>query len=106
MSRSTKAAPIIEAQRIRAEIRDGRFTGPTAGLAAGVAQANLVVLPADVAGEFREFCLSNPKPCPLLEVTRPGDPVPRSLAATADLRTDLPRYRVYRDGELAEERAD
>src|ERR1051326_4051403 len=100
------SANVIEAQRLRAEIRDGKLSGPTAGLAGGGAQANLVVLPAGEAAEFREFCLSNPKPCPLLEVTSPGDPVPSSLAPTADLRSDLPRYRVYRNGELAEERTD
>jgi uncharacterized protein YcsI (UPF0317 family) len=75
-----------------------------------VAQANLVVLPTgsghSEAAEFHQFCLANPKPCPLLEVTRPGDPVPRVLAPAADLRTDLPRYRVYRNGELADERTD
>src|SRR4051812_4832046 len=70
---------VIEAQRLRAEIRAGRFAGPTAGLAPGVAQANLVVLPAEEAVDFHKFCLSNPKPCPLLEVTAPGDPVPRML---------------------------
>jgi uncharacterized protein YcsI (UPF0317 family) len=97
---------VIEAQRLRAEIRGGRLTGPTAGLTHGVAQANLVVLPADAAVDFHRFCLANPKPCPLLEVTGPGDPVPHLLAPTADLRTDLPRYRVFRNGELAEERTD
>jgi uncharacterized protein YcsI (UPF0317 family) len=99
-------AYISEAQRLRAEIRNGRFSGPTAGLARGVAQANLVVLPMEEAAEFHRFCLANPKPCPLLEVTGPGDPVPHLLASAADLRTDLPRYRVYRDGELTEERTD
>src|SRR3954451_3126729 len=50
---------VIEAQRLRAEIRAGRFAGPTAGLAPGVAQANLVVLPAEEAVDFHKFCLSN-----------------------------------------------
>jgi uncharacterized protein YcsI (UPF0317 family) len=100
------SAYISEAQRLRAEIRSGRYTGLTAGLAPRVAQANLVVLPRDVAAEFHQFCLANPKPCPLLEVTGPGDPVPHSLAPTADLRTDLPGYRLYRNGELVEERTD
>lgn len=95
-----------EARWLRAEIRSGRFTGPTAGRAPGVAQANLVVLPADEAEEFRRFCAANPKPCPLLEVTAPGDAVPHFLAPGADLRTDLPRYNVYRDGEPAEERTE
>ena len=101
-----KAQSITEAQRLRDDIRRGEFTGPTAGLAPGVAQANLVILPAAEAADFHAFCLANPKPCPLLEMTAPGDPVPHSLAPTADLRTDLPRYRVYRDGELVEERTE
>jgi uncharacterized protein YcsI (UPF0317 family) len=101
-----KAAFVSEAQRLRAEIRTGAFAGPTAGLAAGVAQANLVILPAEQAADFHRFCLANPKPCPLLEVTNPGDPVPHTLAPTADLRTDLPRYRVYVNGELVDEPTD
>ena len=88
---SAAQAQIAEAQRLRAEMRGGRFAGPTAGLAPGVAQANLVVLPRAEAADFHQFCLANPKPCPLLEVTRPGDPVPHLLAPRADLRTDLPR---------------
>ncbi len=90
--------------QLREAIRSGRFTGPTAGLAPGMAQANLVILPASDAREFEEFCLRNSKPCPLLEVTQPGDPVPHHLAPNADLRTDVPAYRVYRDGVLVEER--
>ena len=102
----THTQPKTEAQRLRKEIRRGNFTGPTAGQAPGVAQANLVVLPASEAADFHAFCLANPKPCPLLEVTAPGDPVPHKLAPTADLRTDLPCYRVYGDGEMVEERTD
>jgi uncharacterized protein YcsI (UPF0317 family) len=92
------------AQALRAQIRAGVWTGPTAGQAPGMAQANLVVLPAEAAAEFAAFCAANPKPCPVLEVTAPGDPVPHALAPDADLRTDLPAYRVYRDGQLVEER--
>ncbi len=83
---------------IRALCRDGKFDGPTAGVAAGFAQANLIILPATDAQSFAEFCRLNPAPCPVLEVTEPGDFEPRVLAPGADLRTDLPRYRVYRDG--------
>jgi uncharacterized protein YcsI (UPF0317 family) len=90
----------------RKEIREGRWRNPTAGLAPGYAQANLVVVPKDYAYDFLLFCQRNPKPCPLLDVTDPGDPVPRYAAPGADLRTDLPRYRVYRDGELVEERSE
>ncbi len=90
----------------RAAIRSGRWTGPTAGLAPGYLQANLVVVPRAVAGDFLVFCLRNPGPCPLLDVTGPGSPVPRRAAPGADLRLDLPRYRIWRDGRLAAEVTD
>ncbi|HXY37878.1 MAG TPA: putative hydro-lyase [Planctomycetaceae bacterium] len=92
--------------RVRLACRNAGFTGQTSGLAEGFAQANLVVLPADLAADFREFCRRNPKPCPLLDITDPGDPVPSRLAPDADLRTDLPRYRVWKNGELAGEVTD
>jgi uncharacterized protein YcsI (UPF0317 family) len=91
---------------LRAAIRRGAWTGPTAGLAPGCAQANLVVLPSADALDFLRFCVHNPQPCPVLEVTDPGSPEPVHTAPGADLRTDLPGYRVYRDGELAHEAAD
>ncbi len=90
----------------RREIRAGRWRRPTAGLVPGYVQANLVIVPQAHAGDFRLFCGRNPGPCPLLDVTAPGDPVPRAAAPDADLRTDLPLYRVYRQGEFAEERPD
>ncbi len=91
---------------IRAEIRAGGITGVTSGLAPGFAQANLAVLPAELAADFRRFCELNPKPCPLLDVTEPGGFEPARVAPGADLRTDLPRYRVYRDGNLVAEVTD
>ena len=90
----------------RARIRIGEHTGPTSGLAPGYAQANLVVLPADHALDFMRFCVRNPKPCPLLEVTDTGSPNPRALSRDADLRTDVPRYRVFEDGLLVDEPTD
>jgi uncharacterized protein YcsI (UPF0317 family) len=85
---------------IRAAIRAGRYARHTAGLAPGRLQVNLAILPADLAGDFRRFCLLNPRPCPLLGVSEPGEPrIPR-LGAGIDLRTDAPRYCVYRDGQL------
>ena len=89
----------------RAMMRDGRWTGVTAGLAPGFAQANLVILPRDLAYDFLLFCVRNPKPCPVVDVTDAGSPVPRLSAPEADLRTDLPLYRVFRDGELVDEPA-
>ena len=83
--------------------REGRYAGPTAGIAAGYVQANLVVLSANVADAFEAYCRANPKPCPLLERLPPGDPITRDLADGADVCTDLPRYRVYRPGGTFEE---
>jgi len=91
---------------VRRAARDGRLTGPTAGLAPGRVQGNLVVLPADLAADFLRFCHLNPKPCPVIGVGEPGDPRLPALGADLDLRTDLPRYRVWREGELVEETAD
>ena len=91
---------------LRSSIRKGTFCKTTSGICPGRVQANLVVLPERLALDFRLFCERNPKPCPLIEVTLPGDPVPRRSAPGADLRTDVPRYRVYRDGVLSEERKD
>jgi uncharacterized protein YcsI (UPF0317 family) len=90
---------------LRAACREGRFDRPTAGLARGFVQANLMVVPADAAFDFLLFCQRNPKPCPIVEVLEVGGAEP-ACAPGADLRTDLPRYRVYRDGRLAEERTD
>jgi uncharacterized protein YcsI (UPF0317 family) len=66
----------------------------------------MVILPADYAGEFREFCDHNPQPCPVLEIHQPGDPEPKAIAPGADVRTDLPRYRVFRDGQPVDEPTD
>lgn len=96
----TGRARVETAAEVRRLARAGAWSGTTAGHAPTVHQANLVVLPSVVAVEFASFCSRNPKPCPLLEVTTPGDPVPRLSAPGADLRTDVPGYRVYRNGEL------
>jgi uncharacterized protein YcsI (UPF0317 family) len=91
---------------VRAAIRAGEWTGTTAGLAPGRVQANLVVLPQDLAYDFLRFCVANPKPCPVVEVTEAASPEPARSAPGADLRTDVPRYRVFRDGDLADEVQD
>jgi uncharacterized protein YcsI (UPF0317 family) len=72
-------------------------------LALGHLQANLVIVPKDLAFDFLLFCQRNPKPCPLLDVAEPGDPEPKRVAPGADLRTDLPCYRVWRNGEVVDE---
>ncbi|HVK14418.1 MAG TPA: putative hydro-lyase [Gemmataceae bacterium] len=91
---------------VRATCRAGSLTGPTPGLARGFVQANLVIVPSDVAFDLLLFCQRNPKPCPLLDVTEPGDFEPKAVAPGADLRTDLPGYRVWRDGQLVDEPTD
>lgn len=93
-------------REIRTEVRAGRWSGVTSGLAAGYAQANLVALPENLASDFLEFCQRNPRACPLMEVTEMGSTEPTRVAPGADLRTDLPRYRVYRDGALVDEVTD
>src|SRR4051794_5723644 len=87
---------------VREACRQAEVTGQTSALAAGFAQANLVVLSQHGATDFLEFCRRNPKPCPLLDVTRPGHPTPERIAPGSDLRTDLPRYRVWKNGALVE----
>ncbi len=90
----------------RLRIRSGAFTGPTSGLAPGNVQANLVILPRELANDFLRFAQANPRPCPVLAVSEPGDPGFPTLARDFDVRTDVPRYRVWRDGELVEEPTD
>lgn len=93
----------MSGREVRLAARTGRFTGTTAGLAPGFAQGNLVVVTLDAADDFAEFCRLNPKPCPVIGVSDPGAPRVPGLGADLDLRTDLPRYRVWRDGEPSED---
>ena len=88
----------ISPQQARLACREGRHTTTTRGLAMGYVQCNLVVLRERYAYEFLLYCQRNQRSCPVLEVTDTGDPEPKQLAPGADLRTDLPRYAVYRDG--------
>jgi uncharacterized protein YcsI (UPF0317 family) len=105
-SPSFDAAAAARGAEVRRRFRDGTAAAHTSGLADDLVQANLVVLPRDVATDFLIFCQRNPRPCPVLAVGDPGSPALPSLAADLDLRTDLPRYRVWREGELVEEPAD
>ncbi len=93
----------VTGSEMRRAIRAGQWRKPTPGLALGYVQANLVVVPRDLAFDFLLFCQRNHNPCPLLDVTEPGNPEPRLMAPGADLRTDVPRYRVFQGGELIEE---
>jgi uncharacterized protein YcsI (UPF0317 family) len=101
-----KTTATVNPREMRARIRSGEWTGPTVGLCDGYYQANLVILPQRLAEDFFLFCERNPGPCPLLESTAPGDFEPRDTAPGADLRTDVPRYRIYRDGALEKEVSD
>ena len=91
---------------IRDLIRNGEVDKSTAGMAPGYVQANLVIVHKDLAFEFLLFCNRNPKPCPVLEVTEVGSYEPVILAPGSDLRYDIPKYRVYRHGELEAEVTD
>ena len=95
----TAAAAALARRRARA----GELTGNTAGLAPGFVQGNLAVLPESLAADFLRFCQRNPKSCPLIGVSEPGEFRIPALGEDLDLRTDLPRYRVWRNGEPVEE---
>ena len=88
---------------VRDLIRRRDFTGITAGVSPGYVQANLAILPKDLAFDFLLFCQRNPKPCPIIEVIEAGKVEPSQTAPGADIRTDLPKYRIYRYGELEAE---
>lgn len=91
---------------MRRRIRDGHIVGQTSGLAPGFVQGNLVVLPQAYAAEFLLYCQRNPKPCPVLAVGDPGDPALSALGEDLDVRSDVPMYRIWRDGVLVEETHD
>ena len=90
----------------RRAIRSGAYAGYTAGIAGGYVQANVCILPRAYAEDFLLYCQRNPKPCPLLARSDPGDPRLPALAEDLDIRTDIARYHVFRDGELVQELSD
>ncbi|MFC1880458.1 putative hydro-lyase [Thermodesulfobacteriota bacterium] len=91
--------PDISPSELRQLIRSRTWTTPTSGAASGYLQANLVMLPAEAAFNFLLFCVRNPKPCPILDVLEPGQTEP-IIAPGADLCTDLPRYKIFENGEF------
>ena len=93
----------MKPSEVRQLIREGKIDFQTSGMCNGFAQANMAVLPKDLAFDFLLFTQRNQKPCPVLDVTEPGSPVPRLIAPNADLRYDIPRYRIYKKGELTDE---
>ena len=98
---SPARAPVAAARALREACRSGAFAEPTAGFAPGCVQANLVAVPRSVAFDFARFCLLNPRPCPVVAISADGSVGPRG-----DLRRDLPRYLVWRDGAVAAEVLD
>src|SRR5512135_1458526 len=88
---------------LRAAIRAGRFRRPTSGAAPDYVQTNVAILPREAAFDFLVFCQRNPKSCPVIEVLEAGQSEARLSAPGSDIRVDVPRYRVYRSGQLVDE---
>ena len=104
MNAESPNTPIYsEPARLRAAIREGKFNAHTSGQCPGYAQANLAVLPKEFAADFLRFCQLNPKPCPILGMSDPGDPRIPALGADVDASTDICGYFVFRDGEMVAE---
>ena len=97
---------VMSPQDFRSLVRKGEWTDITMEVCQNFSQTNLAILPKEHAFEFLLFCNRNPLPCPVLEVTELGDPQIKRMAPGADLRTDLPKYRVYQNGELIDEPTD
>ncbi len=87
----------------RKEVRSGMHRGNTSGYCPGYVQGNVVILPSEWAGDFLQFCQLNPKPCPLIGLSEKGNPLLPDLGRDLDIRTDLPRYRIFKDGTLVDE---
>ena len=102
----SRQMPLRTGRDVRLAVRAGTLAAPTCGLAPGYVQGNLAILPADHAEDFLRFCQANPKPCPLIGVSERGDPTLPALGADLDIRTDIPRYRVWRAGVLIDEPRD
>lgn len=103
MSNNTHGKSAVAA--LRHAVRAGHFTGQTAGQAPDYLQGNLVILPLEHAGDFLLYCMNNPKPCPVIGFAGPGDPHLTDLG-DIDIRSDVPKYRIFRHGVLEEEVAD
>jgi uncharacterized protein YcsI (UPF0317 family) len=103
---SKQDVPLDSGLSVRLAARSGALDVPTCGVAPGYVQGNLAILPHEHAEDFLRFCQANPKPCPLIGVGEKGSPAIPALGADIDIRTDIPRYRVWRDGMLADEPRD
>lgn len=98
-----KSASLPEVRKL---IREGTWTMPTPGLAPGYVQANVLIVPKTQAYDFMLFCIRNPKPCALIEVLEPGITSPAYSCQKSDIRYDIPKYRVYRNGAMETETPD
>ncbi|MBE7024485.1 MAG: putative hydro-lyase [Ruminococcaceae bacterium] len=92
--------------QVRQLIREGKITGQTSGMCDGYAQGNLLILPREEAYDFLLFTQRNPKPCPILEVGDMGSRLVKKMATGGDIATDIPRYRLWENGELSGEFTD
>ncbi|MEH6547023.1 MAG: putative hydro-lyase [Sneathiella sp.] len=91
---------------IRSAIRRGDYSGQTSGLGLGYLQGNVAIVPSEYALDFFRFCQRNPKPCPLVGVTDGGSSLLRDLGKDVDIRSDVPAYNIYRNGDLVETKED
>jgi len=105
LSGKEQGQAILPSHQARLDYRAG-LAETTSGVANGYVQGNLVVLPEEFASAFHRFCQLNPKPCPIIGMSDVGNPMIPSLGADLDIRTDVPRYRVWRDGEVVDEPTD
>ena len=96
---------MLPSEQARRDFRAGKSV-TTSNIANGFVQGNLAILPEKLAGAFHRFCQLNPKPCPIIGMSDVGNPRIPALGLDLDIRTDLPRYRVWRDGEIADEPTD
>jgi uncharacterized protein YcsI (UPF0317 family) len=104
-SQASRMMEILDPREARRIIRAGEYIGHTAGIARDYVQGNLCILPKDLALDFAAFCQRNPKPCPVIGLGEPGKPSLPNLGEI-DIRTDVPRYRVFRDGVVIDEPGD
>lgn len=95
-----------QVKSLRLKIRSGEFAQHTSRVAMGNVQGNVVILPSQSATDFLRFCQQNRRPCPIIGLGDPGDPYLPALGQDLDIRTDVPRYHVWRDGELVDRPTD
>ena len=93
----------LSPETLRMQIRQGSHTGMTSGLCQGFVQCNLVILPSAWAADFTQFCQANPKPCPLIATSKPGEFNLSELGKDLDIRTDISSYRVFKNGLMSNE---